>query len=81
METSALNSTERPDEWAEFLAIMLGLRRSSVTEVLQALKEQGLVRYKWGLNTILDRKRLEAQCCECYQVVKDEQERLLKRRY
>jgi CRP-like cAMP-binding protein len=40
----------------EFLAIMLGVRRPSVTEVLQPLKEEGLLRYSRGKITILDRE-------------------------
>lgn len=61
----------------EFLAIMLGVRRSSVTQVLQGLKEQGLIDYSWGSIRILKRKSLEAACCECYRLVEEEYERLL----
>ena len=61
----------------EFLAIMLGARRSSVTEVLQPLQEQGLVHNARGVITILDRAGLEAACCECYRSVADEFHRLL----
>ena len=61
----------------EFLAIMLGVRRSSVTEVLQRLKEQGLIDYSWGSIKILKRKKLEETCCECYALVEQEYKRLL----
>jgi CRP-like cAMP-binding protein len=61
----------------EFLAIMLGVRRSSVTEVLGPLQEKGLLVNSRGNITILDRKGLEKLACECYKKVKDEFDRLL----
>jgi CRP-like cAMP-binding protein len=61
----------------EFLAIMLGVRRPSVTEVLRPLQEQGLIRSRRGTITLVDRAGLEATCCECYRSVKDEYTRLL----
>lgn len=61
----------------EFLAMMLGVRRSSVTEVAQRLKDMGLIEYSRGHVTILDRKRLQTLSCECYSVSKREFDRLL----
>ena len=61
----------------EFLAIMLGARRASVTEVLRPLQEAGLVRSHRGRISILDGAGLEERACECYRVVKDEYDRLL----
>jgi CRP-like cAMP-binding protein len=61
----------------EFLSFMLGVRRSSVTEVLQSLQQQGLIRYSQGKITILERDRLEELACECYKCVTDEYKRLL----
>ena len=63
----------------EFLAIMLGVRRASVTEVLRPLQEEGFLSNGRGAITILNRKGLEKACCECYRVVQDEFERLLGR--
>ena len=60
----------------EFLAMMLGVRRSSVTEVLQSLKARNLLTYTRGSVTILARKGLERECCECYRAVKDGYERI-----
>ena len=60
----------------EFLAIMLGVRRAGVTEVLQSLREAGLIRSKRGTVTILNRKGLESASCECYRTVTDEYDRL-----
>jgi CRP-like cAMP-binding protein len=61
----------------ELLSIMLGVRRPSVTEVLQSLQEKGFVRYGRGRIEIVDRKGLEATSCECYQSVKNQYLRLL----
>ena len=61
----------------EFLAAMLGVRRSSVTETLQALKRRGNIDYGRGNITVLDREALEEQSCECYQAVTEEYQRLL----
>ena len=61
----------------EYLAIMLGARRASVTEVLRPLQEAGLLRSHRGRISILDRAGLEARTCECYWVVKGEYDRLL----
>lgn len=50
----------------EFLATMLGVRRQSVTIVAGTLQAAGLIRYKHGQLTILDRAGLEEVSCECY---------------
>jgi hypothetical protein len=42
-----------------------------------ALKRDGLIRYRQGHVTILDREGLEARSCECYAVTKAEFDRLL----
>jgi CRP-like cAMP-binding protein len=60
----------------EFLAEMLGVRRSTVSEVLEPFQEEGLIRYSRGKFTVLDRKGLEAGSCECYRAINEEFERL-----
>ena len=62
----------------EYLAIMLGARRASISEAIKPLQEAGLVRSRRGLISILDRPGLEKRACECYRVVKDEYDRLLR---
>jgi CRP-like cAMP-binding protein len=54
----------------EYLALMLGARRASVTDALRPLQNEGLVRSHRGVITILDSG-------ECYAVVRDEYDRLL----
>lgn len=63
----------------ELIANMLGVRREGVTEAAGRLQAAGLVRYRRGHITVLDRPGLEARSCECYRVVKTEYERLLPR--
>jgi CRP-like cAMP-binding protein len=54
----------------EFLGVMLGVRRQSVTVVAGTLQAAGLITYKRGHIKILDRHGLEAASCECYAVVR-----------
>jgi CRP-like cAMP-binding protein len=61
----------------ELIASMLGVRRESVTEAAGKLKEHGVISYRRGHITVLDRSGLEAHVCECYGVVKSEYARLL----
>ncbi|HEY1784517.1 MAG TPA: Crp/Fnr family transcriptional regulator [Pirellulales bacterium] len=61
----------------EFLAIMLGVRRASVTDVLHPLHQLGLVNNSRGAITILNREGLEKLSCECYRKLRDEFDQLL----
>jgi CRP-like cAMP-binding protein len=61
----------------ELIANMLGVRREGVTEAAGKLQVDGLIEYRRGRITVLDRPRLEARVCECYAVVKKEYDRLL----
>jgi CRP-like cAMP-binding protein len=61
----------------ELIANMLGVRREGVTEAAGRLQSAGLIHYSRGHITVINRPRLEARVCECYQVVKTEFDRLL----
>ena len=61
----------------EFLAVMLGVRRPTVTLIAAKLQGEGLISYRRGHITILDRPGLEKMSCECYETVKANFARLL----
>jgi CRP-like cAMP-binding protein len=61
----------------ELVASMLGVRREGVTEAAGKLKNAGLISYRRGHISVLDRSGLETRVCECYAVVKKEIGRLL----
>jgi hypothetical protein len=56
----------------EFLSVMLGVRRASVTIAAHALQEAGLIQYHRGHIRVLDRAGLEGAACECYQSFQSE---------
>lgn len=60
----------------EFLAHMLGVRTAGVNEAIQSAEAAGLIEHGRQRVTVLDRKGLEKQACECYAVVKAEFDRV-----
>ena len=56
----------------EFLAEMLGVRRTSVTEVASKMQNAGVITYSRGLIRILDRPALMRMSCECYETLLDQ---------
>ena len=63
VDSSELNLTQ------EFLAEMLGTRRGTVNVAAITLQSAGLIQYRRGHITILDRPGLEAFSCECYGIL------------
>ena len=61
----------------ELIANMLGVRREGVTESAGRLQKAGIIEYRRGRITVIDRPQLEATSCECYEVVRNETRRLL----
>lgn len=64
----------------ELIANMLGVRREGVTEAAGKLQKLGVIEYHRGHITVMDRTKLEALCCECYEVVRRETDRLTSTR-
>jgi CRP-like cAMP-binding protein len=61
----------------ELVASMLGVRREGITEAAGALQRAGVIRYRRGHISVLERAGLESRACECYAVVRKELGRLL----
>jgi len=61
----------------EFLAQMLGVRRATVSEVAAQAQKEGLIRYRRGHMSVLDRAGLETKSCECYAIIQAEYDRLI----
>jgi CRP-like cAMP-binding protein len=75
--THDLAQTDELQMTHEFISNMLGVRREGVTVSAQRLQEMGMISYVRGHIRILDRPKLLDHVCECYQVVTDENARLL----
>ncbi|OGA23067.1 MAG: Crp/Fnr family transcriptional regulator [Betaproteobacteria bacterium RIFCSPLOWO2_02_FULL_67_19] len=61
----------------ELIASMLGVRREGITEAAGKLQHAGMIRYRRGHISVLERAGLETRVCECYAVVRKELGRLL----
>ena len=71
LDSNEINMTQ------ELIANMLGVRREGVNSAAGKLQASGIIQYRHGVITILERRRLEQRVCECYAVVKKEFDRLL----
>jgi CRP-like cAMP-binding protein len=60
----------------EFISNLLGVRRVDVTKSASTLQREGLINYKRGAITVIDREGLEEASCNCYRIVRDEIDRL-----
>ncbi len=61
----------------ESIASMIGVRREGITEAAGSLQRDGVIEYRRGQITVLDRAALEERTCECYMVVRNEFDRLM----
>jgi CRP-like cAMP-binding protein len=61
----------------EVLSQMLAVRRASVSEAADALRDRGVIQYSRGRVMVTDRDGLEGAACECYRIVRDQRDRLL----
>ena len=60
----------------EFLGLMIGVHRQTVTLTAGVLQRAGLITYGRGWVTVVNRAGLEEAACECYEAVRDEYDRL-----
>jgi CRP-like cAMP-binding protein len=60
----------------DFLAIMLGVQRPTVTLVMGTLQRSGLISSRYGRIRVLKRRLLEGEACECYEVIRQHFRRL-----
>ena len=72
------SATDQLSLTQDFLSIMLGVNRPTVTNVAILLQGGGFIKYSRGKITIIDREGLEDFACDCYKVVKPEYDRLNK---
>ena len=56
----------------DYLSLMLGARRPPVTEIAHKLKDQGLIGYRRGKFSVLNRRGLEERSCPCYWLIKQQ---------
>jgi CRP-like cAMP-binding protein len=61
----------------EFLAQVLGVRRTTINLVVRTLHQAGLIRYRRGQIEILDRNGLKQESCACYQVIRRQVDQVL----
>jgi len=62
----------------EFLALMLGVHRPTVSIAAAMLQKAGVIQYSRGQIAVIDRTGLEAASCNCYRLIRDEYDRLLE---
>jgi CRP-like cAMP-binding protein len=65
----------------EFLAEMLGVQRSTVSEVARTLQDKGLIQQGRGMITVIDRPALQQAACECYEIIRQRYQQLLPQTY
>ena len=61
----------------EFLGEMLGVRRTSVTEIASKMQAEGLIRYRRGQIEVLDQPELEQRSCDCFHAVRHAEQTIM----
>lgn len=62
----------------EFLAHMLGVQRTSIGLIANSLQEKGIIRYRRGKIEIINFENLKNSACECYTIIRDEQQKFIE---
>jgi len=61
----------------EFLSQMLGVQRTSIGMIAHSMQEKGIIRYRRGKIEIIDEQRLKHAACECFFIVREEQQKFV----
>jgi CRP-like cAMP-binding protein len=72
LQTSETTGSDTITLTQEFLSEMLGVRRTSVTEVAGKLQSDGVISYSRGVIRIIDRGALEEVSCECFRTLREQ---------
>jgi CRP-like cAMP-binding protein len=72
LQTSEVTDSTTVNLTQEFLSEMLGVRRTSITDVARKLQDAGLIRYSRGVINILDAEGLKEKSCECFQILQEQ---------
>jgi CRP-like cAMP-binding protein len=72
LQTRAVTESDTVTLTQEFLSEMLGVRRTSVTEVASRLQAKGIISYSRGVIRIVDLPALEERACECLQTLREQ---------
>jgi CRP-like cAMP-binding protein len=62
----------------EFLAHMLGVQRTSIGMIANSIQRTGAIRYARGRVEIIDLEHMRSSACDCYRIIRDEQEKYLE---
>ena len=62
----------------EFIAHMLGVQRTSIGLIANSLQEKEIIRYRRGKIEIVNFENLKNSACECYAIIKDEQQKFIE---
>ena len=79
LQTSDTIDSDRIPFTQEFLAEMLGVQRTTVSEVIRKLHTAGLVETRYREIHIVDRAKLRQQACECYDIIRKHMNRMVVR--
>jgi CRP-like cAMP-binding protein len=72
LQTSFVTNSQTVHLTQEFLSEMLGVRRTSVTEVARKLQDAGVISYSRGVINILDSEALKEASCECFETLREQ---------
>jgi CRP-like cAMP-binding protein len=72
LQTSVVTDSKTISLTQEFLSEMLGVRRTSVSEVAKKIQDAGIIGYARGTINILDFDALKEKSCECFETLQDQ---------